>query len=259
MSGNRRTPVPPLPATELPVVELFSSMQGEGPWVGCRQVFLRLADCNLDCRYCDTPHTAGETCRIEDDPGSGRFLEQPSPMALAEICHILQHWQQIAPGLHHSLSLTGGEPLVHGEALRLWLPELREYLPIYLETNGTLAHALEPLLPHIDIISVDLKMPSVAGGSPLWAEHRRFLQLAWNLPGYVKAVVSEETPLSEVEEAARLMAEEAEHRDLILQPVTIHGRPAVSGKRLMQLQRFATSIHPHVRVIPQTHPSLNVL
>lgn len=251
-------PVPPIPATELPVVEIFSSVQGEGPWVGCRQVFLRLANCNLDCLYCDTAHEALDVARIEDDPGSGRFVDQPSPMALEEVCQLLQQWQQKAPGLHHSLSLTGGEPLVHGDALRQWLPELREYLPVYLETNGTLPEALEPLLPHIDIISVDLKLPSVAGSPPLWAEHRRFLQLAWSLPGYVKAVVSDETPLSEVEDAARLMVDEAEHRDLVLQPVTRHGRPSMSGHRLMQLQRIASSIHPHVRVIPQTHVCLDI-
>ena len=37
------------------VVEIFSGIQGEGIHVGRRQIFLRLAGCNLRCDYCDQP------------------------------------------------------------------------------------------------------------------------------------------------------------------------------------------------------------
>lgn len=36
------------------VSEIFSSIQGEGKYVGCRQLFIRLIGCNMDCPYCDT-------------------------------------------------------------------------------------------------------------------------------------------------------------------------------------------------------------
>ena len=39
---------------EAPIVEIFSSIQGEGLLVGRRQIFVRFAGCNLDCNYCDT-------------------------------------------------------------------------------------------------------------------------------------------------------------------------------------------------------------
>ena len=33
------------------ISEIFSSVQGEGKYVGCRQLFIRLIGCNMDCPY----------------------------------------------------------------------------------------------------------------------------------------------------------------------------------------------------------------
>ena len=41
------------------LIEIFSSVQGEGRYVGCRQLFVRFEGCNLQCRYCDTENAPG--------------------------------------------------------------------------------------------------------------------------------------------------------------------------------------------------------
>ena len=140
-----------------------------------------MALCNLECGYCDTPYAPQPDCRIEDAPASGVFRSLPNPVALETLYNILHGWHQRLPGLHHSISLTGGEPLVQAEVLAEWLPALRQILPIYLETNGTLPAALEPLLPEIDWISMDIKLPSQSGCPTPWQEHCNFVITSYSI------------------------------------------------------------------------------
>ncbi|OHB32247.1 MAG: hypothetical protein A2X84_08815 [Desulfuromonadaceae bacterium GWC2_58_13] len=252
-------PAPATWKTDAQLIEVFSSIQGEGLLVGCRQVFVRMAGCNLACKFCDTAFAPTDSCRIEDAPGSGNFCGIPNPVPLDLLHDTLFRWLQAVPGAHHSISLTGGEPLLQAETLREWLPSLSKLLPIYLETNGTLAGSLEPLLPFLDFISMDIKLRSMTGTTTPWAAHRRFLDLARNKGCQVKAVVGEETPFEEIEQAARLVHETAPAVPLVLQAVTRAGGMAVSGRMLLDFQTRAARIHPLVRVIPQTHRFMGVL
>lgn len=259
MSGNRRTPVPATAGTEGELLEVFSSIQGEGLLVGRRQVFVRLARCNLACAYCDTPFEPRDDCRVEDAPGSGNFRSIPNPVALETLSSILAGWQRELPGVHHSLSLTGGEPLLQQGMLAEWLPVLRRLLPIHLETNGTLPEALAELLPHLDWIAMDLKFASLTALPTPWEAHRAFLRLAAQRPCCVKAVVGEETEAEEIDRAAALLHEAAPQVPLILQPVTREGQVAISGRTLLDLQTRAARHHPPVLVIPQTHRFLDLV
>jgi 7-carboxy-7-deazaguanine synthase len=252
-------PVPASPRTDGQLLEVFSSIQGEGLLVGCRQIFVRMALCNLHCAYCDTPFAAAAQCRIEDAPASGNFVTIANPVSLDLLASILFQWRQQLPGAHHSISLTGGEPLLQADLLHQWLPTLRTILPLHLETNGTLPTALEPLLPHLDYISMDVKLASVTKAPTPWAEHRQFLSLAKAVSCCVKAVIGEETSAAEVEEVARLVAATAPEALLILQPQTRNGKVAVAANLLMTLQGRAAGIHGNIRVIPQTHHFLNLL
>jgi organic radical activating enzyme len=248
-----------MPRTEGQLLEVFSSIQGEGLLVGCRQVFVRMALCNLTCRYCDTPFAPEASCRIEDAPGSGIFRDVGNPVSLEVLTTILAGWVHRGPGLHHSISLTGGEPLLQSEVLETWLPSLSRILPIHLETNGTLPEALVPLLPHLGWISMDIKLASQTGQETPWASHERFLEAAAGVPCFVKVVVGEETTVAEIERSARIVQRVAPTVPLILQPVTVHGTLGIAAVTLLELQARAARIHPQVRVIPQTHRFIGLL
>ena len=241
------------PTAEL--AEVFSSVQGEGMLIGLRQVFVRFRGCNLTCDYCDTPTACtAEPCLLEQAPGRRDFIPIPNPVALERLISLIGGWQRGWPGVHHSISITGGEPLMSHTALSAWLPELRKLLPIYLETNGIMHAVLGLLIDHIDIIGMDIKIPSTSGCTDLWDDHRRFLEIAARKDVFVKVVVGEETQEWEIIHASELIAAVNPHIPLILQPVTEPGeRVGVNPVRTLEFQEIACRQLCEVRIIPQTH------
>ena len=81
--------------------EIFASIQGEGPVVGYKQLFIRFCGCNLNCEYCDTEFSNGEDF---------------TPQELAQ--KITSEYDLKS---FHSISLTGGEPLLSVEFLKEFL------------------------------------------------------------------------------------------------------------------------------------------
>ncbi len=252
-------PARPTPVTRADLIEIFSSIQGEGPLIGFRQLFIRFARCNLACDYCDTPFKTVPECTVETAPGSETFVDWQNPVSDRRIEALVRDWTSSQPGLHHSISLTGGEPLLHAQVLSDWLPKLRNFLPIYLETNGTLPDQLSALLPLIDFISMDIKLPSLAGQGDLWDVHREFLQIARQKQCFVKVVLDPQTPREEVLQAAKLVAETAPESEFILQPYTGPEGINLSTQNLLETQQAVATLLPRVRVIPQTHNFLGVL
>ncbi|HBV86933.1 7-carboxy-7-deazaguanine synthase QueE [Desulfosporosinus sp.] len=235
---------------KLPVTEIFSSIQGEGPYVGVRQIFLRLPNCNLKCPYCDTATALPEQLRIESTPGSGIFNKIRNPMLIDELIELLQAYDF---SVHHSLSITGGEPLLWDNELRAFLPFLKEKgIKIYLETNGTLPEQLLRVLPWIDIISMDIKLPF--NGQTFWDAHEAFLRISLQKEVFVKIVVHEETDQQELRNARDLIAGVDPLIQTILQPVTTtRGINTPKPSQLIEWQRFFLSKLKNTRVIPQTH------
>ncbi len=250
--------MPATPGINAPLIEVFSSLQGEGIFIGVRQVFVRFAGCNLDCRYCDTEFTPGPVCMVESIPGSASFVEIANPVHLDEITALVERWQHDDGVSHHSLALTGGEPLLHADILQKWLPEVVPLLPVFLETNGTLPVELEKILPFVDMISMDIKGTSVAGVPTPWDSHADFITTANCRLCQIKLVVDASTPETEIREAARFSAKNAPDIPFILQPRTLETGPSIEGKNLLALQKLAGSEHPDVRVVPQIHPWLGV-
>lgn len=237
------------------LMELFSSIQGEGLLVGLRQIFLRFHGCNLACVYCDTERVSPPAhCTMEGTPGRRDFLHVENPVSIERVMSHVSGWQSGWPGIHHSISITGGEPLLSHEILLEWLPELRTLLPIYLETNGVLSTELSRLIDHIDHISMDIKLPSTSGCTDLWTHHLNFLRIAVRKNTFVKAVINDETEDWEIIRACEIIGEVDGKIPLILQPVTLSdGKVGVAPLKVLELQEIACGYLEDVRIIPQTH------
>lgn len=241
------------------LIEIFSSVQGEGRYTGCRQLFVRFEGCNLQCRYCDTENDAGThlMCNVEIAPGARRFREIINPVEVQELAAYINEFLQALP--HQAVSFTGGEALLHAGYLRELLPLLK--CRRFLETNGTLHEQLAELLPWVDIISMDIKLPQ-AVGRELWAEHEKFLRLAVeaNKDIYVKLVISGDLVEADFDRAVELIAAVEPSVLLVLQPVTpLNGVPAPEPGYVLELQERALARLADVRVIPQTHKMMSQL
>lgn len=232
-------------------------MQGEGLLIGRRQLFVRLAGCNLDCAYCDTHFAAAPEWQRECAPGSEAQTVRPNPAAAAELTALAAAWQQPVP-IHHSLALTGGEPLLQAPALQTWLPALKQILPVYLETNGTLPAALAEVIGHLAWVSMDIKLASATAFPTPWAAHAEFINVSAERLLQVKAVIDVSTGEEELTELAGFVHEHCPDAPLILQPRTVAGQPVLSGRRLLDLQGLCAATHPPTLLIPQLHPLLKL-
>ncbi|MGF7185957.1 organic radical activating enzyme [Desulfitispora alkaliphila] len=243
------------------IIEMFSSVQGEGVYVGCRQAFLRFSGCNLKCSYCDTIFNS-DFCALETLPGTGDIEKIKNPISIAQIRAQLDIWFNSCP--HHSVSFTGGEPLLHAE----FLNELARYIKsrsvkTFLETNGTLPNELNKCIEQIDIISMDLKLPETL---PDWNEEiaiaqRKFLQIARNKDLYLKVVVAENNTEEAYSNMVNMIAQVDSSIPLIIQPVTptSNVKIAPSASKLLHFQQLGLSQLRDVRIIPQTHKQIGLL
>lgn len=103
----------------LPINELFYSLQGEGKLAGMPSVFVRTSGCNLRCWFCDSYHTSWEPTHAWMD--------------VDEIVASVKEY----PHADHVV-LTGGEPLIHEEAVVLLQELTAAGYHTTVETNGTI-------------------------------------------------------------------------------------------------------------------------
>ncbi len=158
----------------------------------------------------------------------------------------------------HSISLTGGEPLLHCEVIRA-IAERLVGAKIFLETNGTLTSALERVIDVVDIVSMDVKLPHSIGRD-LTAAHRRFLEIARRKELYVKLVADGDMSEEEFMAAVSMIAGVSREILLVIQPVTpMNGVHSIKPLELLRFQSMALKELSDVRVIPQTHRLINML
>ncbi len=249
------------------LVEVFSSIQGEGTLVGFRQLFIRTYGCNLRCSYCDSPETLKESgspplCRVEDIPGSGQFRFIENPVSSVELTQMVMDSFREAP--HHSISLTGGEPLLYAKFWKIFLPPLRGMgIKVFLETNGLLPEHLLQVISLVDYVSMDFKAPSATGvdESVHWNIQQKFLEIAQRANVYGKLVITPGTSLDELDRVVDIIYRTNPSIPLIIQPVTPYGNEpdSVSSERIFEIQSRASEMLGEVRVIPQTHKMIRLL
>lgn len=203
------------------ISELFFSFQGEGLYLGEPQIFIRLAGCNISpgCAYCDTA------------------LEKLKEMTPEEVLARIERekWPT------KFISLTGGEPLLQAEFLHnLLAPLKKRKFKTYLETNGTLPGALAAVIDRVDIIAMDIKLPSSGRTRPFWDKHRQFLRLGKKKEIMIKVVVTGETEESDLARAISLVKEEAPSLPFILQPVTPIDKSSSAGSKLRERAAIST-------------------
>ncbi len=125
------------------ILEIFYSIQGEGTNQGKPTIFVRLAGCNLMCRWCDTPgaHDQGFPLNVSQVIGKVRDFR------CREIC------------------ITGGEPLLQADELADLLRLLSGLgYHIEIETNGTVDFSG---CQEFASICMDIKCPSSGEESTL--------------------------------------------------------------------------------------------
>lgn len=246
------------------IVEIFSSVQGEGLYAGCRQLFVRFAGCNLDCSYCDTDFSGNTSCNLEILPGTGKFKQVSNPVYAQDLLKYVNNFSNVR---HQALVLTGGEPLLSTDFLTYFLPEfLRQRkdpeMKVFLETNGTLPARMLHIGNYIDIVSMDIKLQSSTGVETPWEQHSAFIDavLEMNAQLYIKAVVNANISFQEITLLAGLIASKSTSLPLILQPVTSDDEKLIpQSAQLLKLQEMLLNKLDDVRVIPQMHKFMNVL
>ncbi|MDM7917562.1 MAG: 7-carboxy-7-deazaguanine synthase QueE [Methanosarcina sp.] len=237
--------------------EVFCSVQGEGPYVGMRQAFVRFSGCNLSCSYCDTNFANPGNCDYERVEGSGVFEKVPNPVSIEKLESMLQPFKKL-----HSISLTGGEPLLHAD----FIEKLKLSAPLYLESNMTLPEQARKLSENIAYVAGDFKLPeAIRGICPETREVHventiecfKLLRKNDSRDCFCKIVIGRDTNTDTVIMAAEAIAPYVSC--IVLQPETPLGSAVrtpgfmqASVQTIIKLQKTLLEL-TDTRIIPQTH------
>jgi len=216
------------------LVEIFKSIQGEGLYQGQEQVFVRFYGCNLKCSFCDT---------------KSLFYTKEDLFCIMEKINDL--------GDFHSVSLTGGEPLLQIEFLKQLAKILKENKrKVYLETNGVLYQNLREIIDFIDIISMDFKLPTSTNVKILWEEHSKFLKIALKKEVFVKAVIGLNTSEQDLIECIHIIKKIKSDLFFVLQPQNPYEKQLKSKMEIFE--KICQRHKINVKIMFQLHKKLGI-
>ncbi len=216
--------------------EIFLSIQGEGPYVGQQQLFVRFCGCNLNCQFCDTDFEISKS-------------KQYTPE------NLLQELNNYGKNL--IISLTGGEPLVSVEFLKEFLPLAKNQgHKIYLETNGTLPKQLKEIIEYTDIISADIKLYSATGELIENGIIDSFFTVAALKEVFAKVVFDENITEEEINKIINIG--KTHNLLIILQPKMVGEKFGVPVDFCEKILNRLLKEYSEVRLIPQVHKFLKI-
>ena len=179
--------------------EIFYSIQGEGMLTGVPSVFVRTSGCNLRCVWCDTPYTS--------------WNPEGADMPVEEILAAVRSY----PAKH--AVITGGEPMIAPDIIRLTERIRHLGLHVTIETAGTVYHPVA-----CDLMSISPKLenstPREREGGKWAAQHERLRyqpdvlkQLMAEYEYQLKFVVSSQDDMPEI---ARMLEETGADRSRVV-------------------------------------------
>ena len=228
-----------------PIIEIFSSFQGEGLLIGQRQIFVRFAGCNLNCNYCDTNDSKSEKSGV---------LMTPEDVS-REIRKLL------TPDCK-SISFTGGEPSLYPDFINEVSKNFN--LNIMLETNGTLPDNID-LLNKLDIVSLDIKLPEHFDGDfdeEIFLNEIKSLNLLRekSINVYCKVVILPSTKIKSFKEVVEKLSENISSKSnlkIIIQPSSPLGEWKDINFKLFEFSEVVGQYF-EVSTIPQIHKILDI-
>jgi len=224
------------------ISEIFKSIQGEGKYAGVPQVFVRFYECNIHCVWCDTPASIGDS--------GGKFEEYSLTQVMDKISALSANC--------HSVSLTGGEPMVQSGFIKALLPQIKQTkMQTYLDTNGIFYKELKTIIDDLDMIAMDIKLPSSTKCRPYWQEHEEFLKEARKKDVFIKAVISADTSQEDIVQAVDLVAKVDREILFILQPNYFDMKNG-GVEKCVEFQDYCLKYLTNVRILPQMHKLMKV-
>ncbi len=233
----------PATADAANITEIFSSLQGEGPYAGSKHIFIRFEECHMHCTYCDEIHKVGAPWTLDQVVSEVNRLDK-----------------EFGPHLH--VSLTGGEPLLYLPFIKPLIKELKRLkFQTYLETSGVLWRALDEVVEDCQVVAMDLKPASVTKEKSYLEDHRKFLKMALARETFLKMVISKEIDYQEYDELVKMAHSIHPSLTLFLQPIS----NSVEGHEDLELMRILSELQSRgqawikdIRIGLRLHRLLNI-
>ncbi|ACV24100.1 7-carboxy-7-deazaguanine synthase QueE [Methanocaldococcus fervens] len=242
------------------IKEIFSSIMGEGKYIGRRFIFVRFAGCPLKCIYCDE-ESKSYLNRVEKIPGSGEF-ETLKNMDVEDVVNAVDKLR--TPDLF-AVSFTGGEPLLYSKKIK----EIAEILKdkgyrTFLESNGLFPEKVF----YFDIASIDIKLKEhfefIKDNEykKLYKKELETIKKLYNLNSdvYAKVVIMENTDIEDVKRIAKDLSDIGDIT-LCIQPVTPNGDiKSPSQRKLFEIMEACGEyLKDNVMLTIQMHKYLGML